>query len=156
MKRLHLRGWPASLLAATLVVEVVAVALSWGLEPVYDTVLYAIYAVTLAGAGALIVSRRPGHLIGWLFCATALVTGLTADLAQGWGLRAAEQGWAAGAFAEWIALLSWIAVGPLVVLTFLLFPDGHLTHRGWQAVAWANAAGVAVAVPAWAMDPRPR
>jgi hypothetical protein len=58
------------LLAATLAVEVVAVALSWGLEPAWDTMLYAVHAVhavTLAGAGALIVSRHPGHRIGWLF-----------------------------------------------------------------------------------------
>ncbi len=98
-----MRGLPASVLAATLAVEVVAVALSWGLEPTYDTVLYAIYSVTLAGTGALIVSRHPGHRIGWLFCATVLFTGLAADVAQGWGLRAAEQGWPAGPFAEWIS-----------------------------------------------------
>lgn len=80
----------------TLAMEVVAVALSWGLEPAYDTVLYAVYAVTLAGAGALIVSRHPGHRIGWLFCATALYAGLVGDVAQGWGLRAAHRDGRAG------------------------------------------------------------
>jgi signal transduction histidine kinase len=153
MRRLQLRRWPAVSLAATLAFEVVAVALSWGLEPAWDTVLYAFYTVTLAGAGALIVSRHPGHPIGWLFIADATFTALAADLAQGWGLRAAEQGWPAGPFAEWVALWSWIATGPAGVLTFLLFPDGHLTRRGWAAVAWANIIGVALFVPGWALSP---
>ena len=153
VRRLYLRRWPASLLAATLAMEVMSVALSWGLEPAWDTVLYAIYTVTLAGAGALILSQHPGHRIGWLFCAAALFNSLAADAAQGWGLRAAEQGWPAGPFAEWVALCSWIPSAPALVLTFLLFPDGHLARRRWQAVAWLNFVGVALVLPAWAMDP---
>ena len=149
----HLRGVAASVLAVTLATEIAAVALSWGLEPAYDTFLYAVYAVTLAGAGALIVSRHPGHRIGWLFCATALLNGFAADLAQGWGLRAAKEGWPAGPFAEWIALCHWIVAGPALVSTFLLFPDGHLYRRGWQAVAWINVMGVALLLPGWAMSP---
>ena len=117
MQRVQLRGWPAVLLAVTLVLELAAVALSWGLEPYYDTVLYAIYAVTLAGAGALIVSRYPGHRIGWLFCVAAVFTALAGDLAQGWGLRAAARGWPAGPTAEWVALWSWIPSGIALVLT---------------------------------------
>lgn len=152
MTSLHPRGLPALLFVVTLAVEVVAVPLSWHLEPGYDTVLYAIYAVTLAGAGALIVSRYPGHRIGWLFIGSALFAA-SADLAQGWGLRAADQGWRAGPFAEWFALWSWIPSGTALVLTFLLFPDGHLTRRGWAAVAWTNVAGVALVVPGWALSP---
>jgi len=33
VKHLGLRAWPAALVVATLVIEVAAVALSWGLEP---------------------------------------------------------------------------------------------------------------------------
>ena len=153
MKHLGLRAWPAALVVATLVIEVAAVALSWGLEPAWDTGLYALYAVTLVAVGALIVSRHPGHRIGWLFIADGIFTAVAADAAQGWGLRAAEHGWPGGPFGEWISLLSWIAAGPLGVLLFLWFPDGHLTRRGWGAVAWASIVGAAVALPGWAMDP---
>ena len=152
MRTLHLRELPALLFVGTLAVEVVAVPLSWGLEPWYDTVLYAFYAVTLAGAGALIVSRYPGHRIGWLFIASAVVAALS-DFAQGWGLRAGQRDWPAGPFAEWVALWSWIPTGPVLVLTFLLFPDGHLTRRGWAAVAWVNVVGVALLLPGWALSP---
>jgi signal transduction histidine kinase len=153
VKHLRLRAWPAALFIATLMIEVAAVALSWGLEPAWDTVLYAIYAVTQAAVGALILSRYPGHRIGWLFIADATFTALAADLAQGWGLRAAEHGWPGGPLGEWFSLSSWIAAGPAGVLLFLWFPDGHLTRRGWQAVAWASVVGAAVALPGWAMDP---
>ena len=153
MKHLGLRAWPAALVVATLVIEVAAVALSWGLEPAWDTGLYALNAVTLVAVGALIVSQHPGHRIGWLFIADGIFTAAAADAAQGWGLRAAEHGWLGGPFGEWISLLSWIASGPLGVLLFLWFPDGHLTRRGWGAVVWASIVGAAVALPGWAMDP---
>jgi signal transduction histidine kinase len=153
VRGVQVRGLPALLVVVTTMVEAVAVPLSWGLEPTYDTVLYALYAVVLAGAGALIVSRFPGHRIGWLFLATALFNALAADLAQGWGLRAAERAWPGGSFGEWVGLWSWIVAGPALVLTFLLFPDGRFTRRGWAAVAWANVAGVALVLPGWALSP---
>jgi signal transduction histidine kinase len=153
VKQLGLRAWPAALLTATLMIEVAAVALSWGLEPAWDTGLYAIYAVTQVAVGALIVSRHPGHRIGWLFIASGIFDGAAADAAQGWGLRAAEQGWPGGPFGELFALTAWIATGPTGVLVFLWFPDGRLTRRGWQALAWASIIGVAVALPGWVMDP---
>jgi signal transduction histidine kinase len=153
VKHLGLRAWPAALVVATLVIEVAAVALSWGLEPAWDTGVYALHAVTLVAVGALIVSRHPGHRIGWLFIADGMFTAAAADAAQGWGLRAAERGWPGGSFGEWISLSSWIAAAPLGVLLFLWFPDGHLTRRGWQAVAWASVIGAAIALPGWAMDP---
>jgi signal transduction histidine kinase len=152
VKHLGLRAWPAALFVATLAIEVAAVALSWGLEPAWDTVLYATNAVTLAGAGALIVSHHPRHRIGWLFIAEALFIG-QADLAAGWGLRAAEHGWPGGPFGEWVAQLTWIPASTAIVLTFLWFPDGHFMRRGWQAVAWANVVGVALVLPAFATAP---
>ncbi len=69
------------------------------------------------------------------------------------GAAGRRNGWPGGPFGEWVALSSWIVTAPLGVLLFLWFPDGHLTRRGWQAVAWASVIGTAVALPGWAMDP---
>ena len=152
VRRPQLGRFPASLFAATVAFEVAAIALSWGVRPSYDTVLYAVYVVTLAGAGALIASRHPANAIGWLFCATALFTAVFADIAQGWGRRAAENGWPGGTLGEWIALWSWIPSGLAMVLTFVLFPDGRPLRPAWFAVAWVNLVGVALAAPGWAVS----
>ena len=141
------------MVAATVTFEVAAWLLSWGLEPRYDTVLYALYAVVQAVAGALIVSRHPRHPIGWLFLWFALFNAVVADALQGWGLRAAQAGWPAGPVAEWLALNSWILASIGLVLTFLLFPDGRLPGRGWRLVVGANLLGVALLLPGWALSP---
>jgi len=153
MARLYLRWLAAALFAATAVFEVAAVVLSWGLEPLYDTVLYALYAVVLAGAGALIASRHPRNPIGWLFIATGLLNGVAADAAQGWALRAAQNGWRGGPVCEWVSLWSWIPASIGIVLVFLLFPDGRPPDRRWRVVAWVNVVGVALALPGWAFNP---
>ena len=84
---------PGFLLAVTVVSELAAVPLSWGLEPAYDTLLYAVFSCALAGTGALILTRHPRHAIGWLLSGLGVANALTGDLAQGWGLRAAVEGW---------------------------------------------------------------
>ena len=49
------------MLLGTLLVEVVAISLSWGREPAWDTLLYAVYALANVIAGVLILARHPGH-----------------------------------------------------------------------------------------------
>jgi len=146
------RGWllPAVLFGLTVAAEVAACVLSWSLESRYDTVLYALSSATFAAAGALIAVRHPRHPIGWLLCASATQNALT-DLAQGYGLRAAELGWPGGPAAEWFNTTGW-AFNSLVLTTiFLLFPDGRLPGRRWRWVLWANGLGLALAVPGWGL-----
>src|SRR5215471_7407467 len=88
-------------LTATVLMEIASIALSWGLEPRWDTLLYAVYVVALAGAGLAVVRRHRRHPIGWLFIGGAVWNALLADAAQGYGLRAAHHGWPGGPLAEW-------------------------------------------------------
>ena len=92
MKGLRLTRLPAALLAVALVLEIAAVALSWGLEPRFDTLVYVVFSGAMVGAGALIASAQPRNPIGWLLCTTGLFNALAADVAQGYGLRAAAAG----------------------------------------------------------------
>jgi len=149
----RVRPFPAFLFGLTVSVELASVALSWRLEPAYDTLLYAVYALAMAGAGALVASYRPGNVIGWLFCGFALLNALASDFAQGWGLRAAAEGWAGGAAGEWVSITSWLPSGFGWILTFLLFPDGRLAGRGWRPVPWIGAAGLALSVAGWSLSP---
>jgi signal transduction histidine kinase len=150
------RGWalkplPVTLLVGTVAAEVVAVTLSAGLEPAYDTWLYALYSPVMAATGALIASRRPSNPIGWLFCVVGAVNAF-GDLAQGWGLRAAEQGWPAGAAGDWIATWIWLVAGLGGVWTFLLFPGGRALSRRWALAGWAGTAGMVLAIAGWSLS----
>jgi signal transduction histidine kinase len=141
------------LCALTIVVEAVAVGLSWGYEPAFDTIAYAANSIVLAVAGALIVERQPRNRIGALFLGFALLGAVTSDLAQGWGLRAAAAGWPGGPFAELMSTTSWLLSGFGWILTFLLFPDGRLPAPRWRPVLWAGAAGVTLASLGWSLSP---
>jgi signal transduction histidine kinase len=140
------------LFGATLLVEAAAIVLSWGLEPGYDTVGYAGLAVVLAGAGAAILARHPAHRIGWLLLGFALLNAVSADLAQGWGLRAAAAGWPGADLGQWVASFSWLTSGFGWTLTFVLFPDGRLPDRRWRWVPWVGGLGLALALPGWAFS----
>jgi len=135
------------------VAEIAAIVLSWRLEPVYDTLLYAVFSIASVGAGALIAQRHPGNPIGWLFCGFGLLNALTADLAQGWGLRAAAEGWAAGTFAEWIVTMSWLVSGFGWTLTFLLFPTGSLPGPNWRPLPWIGVVGLVLSTVGWSLSP---
>jgi signal transduction histidine kinase len=141
------------LFGMTVVLELAAIGLSWGLEPYGDTLLYAVYAVGMAGAGMLIAERHPRNAIGRLFLGFAVLNALTSDAAQGWALRGAVMGWSGVAVAEWVVAASWLFSGYGLTLTFVLFPDGHLPGRRWRGVPWAGAVGLGLALPGWVLSP---
>ncbi len=147
----RLRRLPAALFALTVVLELAGVALLAGLEPAYDTVLYAFLALALGLAGALVASRYPDNPIGWLFLVSALSGGVS-ELAQGYGRRGALEGWPAASELEWLGLWSWLPSALSMVLIFLLFPDGRFLTPRWRWVAWAAALGVLVQIPGWSLS----
>ena len=149
----HSNVVPICLFGVVVAAEIAAVSLALGVQRTDVTVLYAVYSTALVGAGALILRRHPRHPIGWLFCGFAILNAVTADLAQGYALRAAHEGWPGGSAAEAVNTMSWLPSGFGWILTFLLFPDGRLLGRRWSIVAWIAAAGMALALPGWALSP---
>src|SRR3954469_2610382 len=99
-----------------------------------------ITVATVAGAlvGAVILSRRPRHPIGWVFCLGQL--GVAAGLAAraaGDAALAGELGFPeAGRTWEWIgALLGSVFALMLLAVLLLLAPDGRLpSPRWWPAL----------------------
>lgn len=134
--------------------EVAAVALTAGSAPLGLSVIYLVYSVVQAAAGALVVHRHPRHRIGWLLALYALQNAVMGDLALAYGRRAAEQGWPLAIQAELVGMVSWIFAASGLVLLFLLFPGGSLPQGRWRAVPWLWAAGAALAVPSWTVNPR--
>jgi hypothetical protein len=107
--------------------------------------------------GAVIIARQPTNRIAWLCCTIGLLLG-PAALGQdyAWYALIHQPGSLPGGWAmAWLGQWPWhIALG-LISFLLLLFPNGRLVSPRWRPVAWAGAAGVAVAGVWAAFAPRP-
>lgn len=108
--------------------------------------------------GAVVVSRRPGNAMGWLFVAIALPVALFAAGNNVAAYLVVERGADPTLL---IALLAWpnnwywfLTITLVFVYLPLLFPTGRLVSRRWRVVAWlaAIAVGGMVAFAALAAD----
>jgi signal transduction histidine kinase len=107
--------------------------------------------------GALIASRRPDNVIGWLFLAMGLVGGIGSAGTE-YGTYAYYEGHgsrALGHVGAWLANWVWvILVGPLFTFIPLTFPDGRLRSRCWRPVVALAMAAMAVGAVGFALTPR--
>jgi two-component system, NarL family, sensor kinase len=101
--------------------------------------------MVFATVGALIVSRRPSNVIGWLCWAIGLAVSLSAfgSIEAARTIAAHANPSAAGLvlyqLGQVLYLLPLLGLLPLLVL---LFPTGRLPARRWRPVIWAFGAGV--------------
>ncbi|MEX2046886.1 MAG: sensor histidine kinase [Chloroflexota bacterium] len=87
--------------------------------------------------GLLLASRQPRHPIGWLFLAVALGWGV-ADTAGAYE-RSVSPDQPLASLAAWLrGWTSYVGIGALL-LSLVLFPDGHLPSARWRPVAWLIA-----------------
>ncbi len=100
--------------------------------------------------GAILVSRRPKNLVGWILCGMGLIfevhafAGAYAD----YTLFAHPGSLPGGIIMLW--LTEWLAFPGVTmgtVLLVLLFPNGRPLARGWWAVVWMAVGGAAL----WAL-----
>jgi hypothetical protein len=97
--------------------------------------------------GAVVVSRYPRHLIGWLFSGigTASSVSMFCESYSVWALDGGPGGDTAGEVAAVVAAMTG---GPLamtgLVAAFLLAPDGRLPSRRWRWVVGAALTGLAL------------
>jgi hypothetical protein len=114
-----------------------------------------VFVLAFVSVGALIVSRRPGHPIGWVLLLAGVSSvlvgfaGYAADqLARlGMGQLALVIGW----FSTWAWLPVWLAP----TFGLLLFPTGRLPSRRWRPVAWLAVGGFLTQFVAAAFAPGP-
>ena len=108
-----------------------------------------------AAVGSLIVSRRFGNRVGWLFLGAGVVfeLGLLAQEYAIYALRWSSESPPGGAWAGVLAdCLPVVATG-LGSLLLLIFPTGHLLSRRWWPVVWLSVCSVLVVLLAVVFEP---
>jgi uncharacterized membrane protein YhdT len=105
-------------------------------------------AISYAPVGALIASRHPENLVGWLLCLYGLVISISHFGAQyaTYALLAQPDSLPAGEAMAWI--VSWVLpiINGLTVFYILLFPTGRLPSRRWRWLGWLTVIYVVVGV----------
>lgn len=125
-------------------------------SPVFDAG-FLLLSMAFATVGALIVSRRTGNLIGWVFCALGLSLPLSSAGEEYalYALKTHPGALPGGEAIDWAA--GWFG-GPILfamaAFVFLFFPDGRLLSRRWRPAVWANVAAI-VLLLAWHFKPGP-
>jgi hypothetical protein len=115
-------------------------------------------ALTFPAVGALITSRRPDNVIGWIFSATGLVVGaiLFAGTYGIYGTETDPGSLPASDVALWFESCAWIpAFSVIATFLLLLFPTGRLLSHRWRPLAWVTGGGIVVATLSFALHPEP-
>jgi hypothetical protein len=152
-------SWVAwSLAALTVLFTVVHVTLWTLAQPIpgaVDTRGEAGLPIAFAGVGALIVTRRPGNRMGWLFCAGvvfALVPALDAYALYALAANPSA-GLPAATAVAWVVSWIWLVDFLLVMLVPLLYPTGRLLSPRWRLVLWLTVLLTLVGMVANAVRP---
>jgi hypothetical protein len=141
-------------------VALVAASVALGLSSATETDLFialsiAALSLVFGVTGALVASRMPENLVGWIFCAFALLfeSGNVSEAYVAYGSQAG--GLLPGrTWVEWTNQWSGDAIFPvLFVSCFLLFPTGRLPSARWRPVVWLVATAAAVQAVSAALAP---
>ncbi len=134
--------------------EVVRVGLSGERPGPGIAVLTGVLSLAFPTVGALIASRLPTNLIGWIFCGMGVLYG-AGRFTQAYADYALLENLAfpGGEYMAWFSSCVWFAGLTLGVFLILLFPEGWLSSRRWRIVTWAAIFGAALATLGTAFMP---
>ncbi|WP_052665380.1 histidine kinase [Nitriliruptor alkaliphilus] len=126
------------------------VALPSGFEP--GTPVPLLVALLLfVGAGGLVATQRPRYPVGWVVLSIGLLWQLIG--LAGVVRIVSHDGGGASPWAAWIWDVLWFQALVLVVLLFLVFPDGRLPSRRWRPAAWLLATASVLILLAMGLHP---
>ena len=159
MARSHV--WPWVLAAAAAAVGVSATVLnalagSHG-EPWWQNAVGLTAVAASGGVGLLLAVRKPGHPIGWLLLANAILLA-TFGLAEGYSAYALQEHPGALPGAEWAVLWNesaWPLLFAALIAIVFVFPDGRLPSPRWRRVALGATAAFGAFLVLSLFDPEP-
>ncbi|WP_448626639.1 histidine kinase [Geodermatophilus sp. URMC 64] len=108
--------------------------------------------------GALIVSRRPGNRLGWLFLGSGTAMALVLFVYEyaAYGLVTSPGAVPGATAAAWVSSWIWaLGFAPLFTLGLLLYPDAALPSRRWRWVAILDVVTISFLVLSGALMPGP-
>lgn len=114
--------------------------------------MYTLVWMEVSVVGALIASRQPRNLIGWLVAAASVLATLQAVIN---GYVAWATGVAGRDVLAWVG--SWVGglgLG-LIVVALLAFPTGRLAFPGSRLIAWLAVVAVVIQSIGFALQPGP-
>ncbi|MEJ7802706.1 MAG: hypothetical protein WKH68_04950 [Candidatus Limnocylindria bacterium] len=118
----------------------------------------ALVLVALSVIGAIVASRQPRNIVGWIVCVIPVSLGfLVLGSHVYWSLALANPGDPhAGELVAWISSWVWIpAMVPALTLFPLLFPTGRPPTPRWRPVAWLALAAIPALFVSQAFTPGP-
>ena len=155
----------AALWAASVVFIVASLmtARSGGPDDPGSAIVQGVAALMLVTVGAVLMTRLPGHLVGWLLAigGTMIAIASSATGVADYGLNVHPGSVPAAIWVGWVAQSIW---GPelacLFILLPLFYPTGRLPSPRWRAVviiaiALAVSGGASSGLGPWTPDPYP-
>jgi hypothetical protein len=147
--------WALSVALTTLSLVLLALIRSHPGTHIFDWWLVNATIVIDVTVGAIVASRRPENLVGWLLCLSGVATSTSSFTSQYaiYALLAEPNSLPAGEAMAWIA--SWMLpiMNGLQVSYLMLFPTGRLPSRRWRWLAWLTVAYILVGVITAAFSP---
>jgi hypothetical protein len=140
-------AWFLGTVAAILIAGALWVsATAPGPSELFGVVTLGLVMAGFSTVGALVVSRHPSNLIGWIFCAVGLISAAN-GFAEAYTRRAftlAPGSLAGGILAAWAQNWLWIPlIGVTATFSLLFFPNGRLPSPRWRPIAWTSTAAIA-------------
>lgn len=116
-----------------------------------------VFAIPYSTMGILILSRLPGHAVGWILLVGGFLSALQAVLYEYmiYGLVLFPGRLPGAETVAWVLNAYWLGLLMLVILLLLVFPDGRLLSPRWRYFVYASFAGVVVGVIGLNLSPGP-
>jgi hypothetical protein len=114
-------------------------------------------ALVFSATGVVVATRRPEHLIGWLFIGGGLISSVQLLCGEyaATTLVLGPDRLPYGPTVEWLSYLLQASFAFTLFFLILLFPTGRLLSLRWRIVAWAGVCGVSLALTSSALRPGP-